>query len=193
VLPDPPRGEVVAEAVGRRDLPPGALAPRVSVGAGDATVDLWVIDDVLEVRHHDPQALSDRSSVMNIAAAPGALAALDDDRVRAFRLVPGERAIQPIVIHAARLGLDDLGRAVPGIQLLAAAHGARGYAIAVRLDTTLAHDYIAAFTTEGALSYIYPVPPPPLGGRALPVGLAMNDAALVVFHDGVTVAGLPLP
>jgi hypothetical protein len=189
VLADPPRGEVPAEAIEPRDVPTGARAPHVSLPAGQ----LWVVDDVLEVRHHDPDALSNRSSVMNVAAAPGALHALDDDRVRAFRLVPGERAIQPAIIDPSTLALDDLGTAVPGIDLLAAAHGAKGYAVAVRLDTSLTNDYIAAFTVDGTLSYAYPLPPPPSGGRALPVGIAMTDDAVVVFHDGTTVSALPSP
>jgi hypothetical protein len=189
VLADPPRGEVLAEAIETREVPIGARAASVSVPAGQ----FWVVDDVLEVRHHDPQSLSNRSSVMNIAAAPGALHALDDDRVRAFRLVPGERALQPIIIDPATLRLDDLGTAVPGIDLLAAAHGTKGYAIAVRLDTSLANDYVAAFTTDGTLSYAYALPPPPNGGRALPVGIAMTDDAVIVFHDGNTISALPPP
>jgi len=193
LLADPPRGEVRATRIDRRQVPTSARAPYVRVGDGDTAVELWVVDDVLEVRHHDPQALSNRSSVMAIASAPGALFGLDADRVRAFRLVPGEHAIQPVVVHAAALRIDDLGTAVPGISLLAAAHGKRGYAVAIRADTTLAHDYIAAFTAEGVLSWAYPLPSPPNGGRALPVGLAMRDDAVVVFHDGTTVAGLPPP
>lgn len=194
-LGDPPRGEARATAVPRRDVPEHAGSPSLTVGEGDDRVELWSVDDVLELRYHDPSLISDRSAVKDISSAPGALGAISDDprAARAFRLPQGEAAIQPVVIHVDGLELRELGTAMPGISLLAAAHGVRGYAIAVRLDATLQHDYVAALTADGRVAWVYELPAPPGGGRAQPVGLAMTDQLVVVFHDAVAVAALPAP
>jgi len=192
---DPPRGEARAAAVPRREVPPGAGRPAITIGDGDDQVDLWAADDVLELRYHDPEVLSDRSAVKDISSAPGALGAIADDprAVRALRLTPGESSIQPIVVHVDGLELRALGDPLPGLQVLAAAHGARGFAIAVRLDTSLQHDYVAALTADGLVTWVYELPPPPNGGRAQPTGLAITDDLVVVFHDAVAVAALPAP
>jgi len=191
-LGDPPRGEVRAQPVDRRQVPPTAGEPRLTVGEGDAQVDAWIVDDVLELRHHRPDVMSSRSAVKDIAGSPGALHLLVDGRVRAFRLVAGEAALQPVLMDVAAIDWTDLGAKVPGIDLLAAAQSERGYAIAVRLDASLQHDYVARFAADGTPVWVYPLPPPPGGGRALPVGLAWTaDDAVVVFHDGTTLAYLP--
>lgn len=190
---DPPRGEARATAVARREVP--RTGPSVSVGEGDERVELWAEDDVLELRYHDPAMVSDRSAIKDVSSAPGALGLVPDDprAVRAFRLPQGEATIQPIVVHVDGLELRQLGAAMPGISLLAAAHGARGYAMALRLDASLQHDYVAAVTADGQVAWVYELPAPPNGGRAQPVGLAMTDELVVVFHDAVAVAALPAP
>lgn len=182
-LPEPPRGGVRAAAAPRRRL-------EVSVGEGAERVDLWVADDVLELRHHDPQAMSDRSAVKDVA---GGLHELADGTVRAVRYVPGEPRLQPVIVHPRAIVLDELGASVPGIALLDAAHRDDGFVLAIRLDSSLARDYVAAFTAEGTLTYVWPLPPPPGAGRVHPVGVALADDAVVVFHDGATVTALPPP
>jgi hypothetical protein len=85
--------------------------------------------------------------------------------------------------------------AVPGISLLAHAISPVGdVALAVRLDKTLKHDYVAGFAANALLLWVYPLPET---ARVDPVGIAIGlDAgrapeAVVVFHDGDTVTILP--
>jgi hypothetical protein len=182
--PDPPRGEVRAERAEWKDV--------VTVGEGDNRVDAWIVDDVLELRHHRPDVMSSRSAVKAIAGAPGALHLLGDGRLRAFRLVEGEAAIQPVLLDPGPIDFVELGPKLPGIDLLAAAQSERGFAVAIRLDASLTRDYVARLAGDGTLVWVYRLPPPPGAGRALPVGLAWTaDDAVVVFHDGTTLAYLP--
>lgn len=85
--------------------------------------------------------------------------------------------------------------ALPGISLLANAISPVGdVALAVRLDKTLKHDYIAGFAANALLLWVYPLPET---ARVDPVGIAIGlDAerapeAVVVFHDGDTLTILP--
>lgn len=78
---------------------------------------------------------------------------------------------------------------VPGIGLIGHAVSKVGNtALAVRLDTSLQHDYIAGFAANAALQWVYPLPQVP---RPDPVGLAVAHDAVVVFHDGDTITVLP--
>jgi hypothetical protein len=84
---------------------------------------------------------------------------------------------------------------VPGISLLGHAISPVGdVALAVRLDTSIKRDYIAAFAANALLIYVYPLP---RVMRADPVGvaIALDDQrapeAVVVFHDGDLVTVLP--
>lgn len=84
---------------------------------------------------------------------------------------------------------------VPGISILAHAISPVGdVALAVRMDKTLKHDYIAGYAANALLLWVYPLPET---ARVDPVGVAIGlDAerapeAVVVFHDGDTVTILP--
>jgi hypothetical protein len=84
---------------------------------------------------------------------------------------------------------------VPGIGVLAHAISPVGdVALAVRLDRSLAHDYIAGYAANAQLRWVSPLPSI---ARADPIGVAVGlDAArapvaVVVFHDGDTVTILP--
>jgi hypothetical protein len=84
---------------------------------------------------------------------------------------------------------------VPGIAMLAHAVSPVGdVALAVRLDKSLKHDYIAGFSANALLRWVYPLPPTT---RVDPIGIAIGlDAerapeAVVVFHDGDTLTILP--
>lgn len=78
---------------------------------------------------------------------------------------------------------------VPGIGLIGHAISKVGNtALAVRLDTSLERDYIAGYSANAALQWIYPLPGVP---RPDPVGIALAPDAVVVFHDGDTVTVLP--
>jgi hypothetical protein len=84
---------------------------------------------------------------------------------------------------------------VPGISLLGQAISPVGdVALAVRMDTSIKRDFIAAYAANALLIWVYPLPEIL---RADPVGvaIALDDErvpeAVVVFHDGDTVSVLP--
>jgi hypothetical protein len=77
----------------------------------------------------------------------------------------------------------------PGIQLLGWSTSPVGdVALAVRLDSSLRRDYIAAYTATALLVWTWRLPDTP---RADPVGVAVAPDAVVVFHDGDTFTVLP--
>jgi hypothetical protein len=115
--------------------------------------------------------------------------------VRGFGLGNGVASVQPVEVPLDQLITDPIGPALPGIALLAVAHDdATGtFAAVIRLDSTLTHDYVAAFTAGGALGWVWRLPPPRGGARALPTGVVIGRDGVVVFHDGSAVSGLPPP
>jgi hypothetical protein len=193
-IADPPRGEASATAVPQKEVPapPEWSALLLDPGTRDA-VDLAVHDSVLVIHYANPDLVADRQAVRDFANGDGALAVIAPRQVRGFQKVYGEDMIQPVVVHVDGLELDTLGAPLPGISILGAAQGDRGFVVAVRLDATLQHDYVAAVTADGALAWVYPLPPPPGQGRTAPVGVALTDGAAVVFFDGQILAALPPP
>ncbi|MBV8762254.1 MAG: hypothetical protein JO257_33495 [Deltaproteobacteria bacterium] len=78
---------------------------------------------------------------------------------------------------------------VPGIGLIGHAIDAVGNtALAVRLDRSLERDFIAGYAANMLLMWVWPLPHQP---RPDPVGLAVANDAVVVFHDGDTLTILP--
>ena len=84
---------------------------------------------------------------------------------------------------------------VPGISLLGKAISPVGdAALAVRLDTSIKHDFIAAYAANALLIYVFPLPEVL---RADPVGVAIaldddgHAEAVVAFYDGDQLAVLP--
>ncbi|HEX8111784.1 MAG TPA: hypothetical protein VF516_28830, partial [Kofleriaceae bacterium] len=78
---------------------------------------------------------------------------------------------------------------VPAISALGHAVDAVGNtAIAVRMDSSLRHDFIVGYAANALLMYVYPLPEIP---RADPVGVAVAPDAVLVFHDGDTFTVLP--
>ena len=78
---------------------------------------------------------------------------------------------------------------VPANGLLGHAIDAVGNtAIAVRMDSSLRHDFIAGYAANALMVYVYPLPEVP---RADPVGVAIAPDAVLVFHDGDTFTVLP--
>jgi hypothetical protein len=78
---------------------------------------------------------------------------------------------------------------VPAISALGHAVDAVGNtAIAVRMDSSLRHDFIVGYAANALLMYVYPLPEVP---RADPVGVAIAPDAVLVFHDGDTFTVLP--
>ena len=80
-------------------------------------------------------------------------------------------------------------RPVPGIAALAHAVAASGEtAVVVRVDRSLARDVVAAYTPTALLVYVHALP---VRKRVDPVGVAVTDDAVVVFHDGESLTVLP--
>ena len=78
---------------------------------------------------------------------------------------------------------------VPGIGLIGHAVDSIGdTALAVRLDRSLERDFIVGYAANALLMWVYPLPRQP---RPDPVGLAVANDAVVVFHDGDTLTILP--
>jgi hypothetical protein len=78
---------------------------------------------------------------------------------------------------------------VPAISALGHAVDAVGdTAIAVRMDSSLRHDFVVGYAANALLMYVYPLPEVP---RADPVGVAVASDAVLVFHDGDTFTVLP--
>jgi len=78
---------------------------------------------------------------------------------------------------------------VPAISALGHAVDAVGNtAIAIRMDSSLRHDFIVGYAANALLMYVHPLPEVP---RADPVGVAIAPDAVLVFHDGDTFTVLP--
>ncbi|HUQ01344.1 MAG TPA: hypothetical protein VM261_02560 [Kofleriaceae bacterium] len=84
---------------------------------------------------------------------------------------------------------------LPGLTVLAASHlvgTARGAAV-VRSDSSLVHDYLAAYD-HGAIAWTWPLPAPPdPAGRGGPIGLTATAQHIIVFFDGGRVARFTAP
>jgi hypothetical protein len=78
---------------------------------------------------------------------------------------------------------------VPGIALVAHAIDSIGdVALAVQLDASLDHHFIAGYAANSLLMWVYPLP---RVQRADAIGLAVAPDAVLVFHDGDTLTVLP--
>jgi hypothetical protein len=78
---------------------------------------------------------------------------------------------------------------VPAISALGHAIDAVGNtAIALRIDSSLRHDYVVGYAANSLLMYVHRLPEIL---RADPVGLAVAPDAVLVFHDGDTFTVLP--
>ena len=88
------------------------------------------------------------------------------------------------------LDLDATGSfPVPAISALGHAIDAVGNtAIALRMDSSLRHDFVVGYAANALLMYVHRLPEIP---RADPVGLAVAPDAVLVFHDGDTFTVLP--
>jgi hypothetical protein len=78
---------------------------------------------------------------------------------------------------------------VPAISALGHAVDAVGNtAVAIRMDSSLRHDFVVGYAANALLMYVYPLPEIP---RADPVGIAIAPDAVLVFHDGDSFTVLP--
>lgn len=86
-------------------------------------------------------------------------------------------------LHAA------FAKPVPGIDVVG--HGVSVHgdaALAVRLDRSRTHDFIAGYAANALLAWVHVLPE---RERVDPIGVAVAEDAVVVFHDGDTVSVLP--
>jgi hypothetical protein len=82
-----------------------------------------------------------------------------------------------------------VARPVPGVAVTAHAMDSVGDTVlAIRLDPSLARDFIAGYAANALLMWVYPLPRMP---RVDPIGVALAPGAVVVFHDGDTLTILP--
>jgi hypothetical protein len=78
---------------------------------------------------------------------------------------------------------------VPGISVMASGIDRVGdVAMAIRLDASLERDFIVGYAANALLMWVYPLP---VQTRADPIGIAVGNGAVVVFHDGDTLTILP--
>lgn len=86
------------------------------------------------------------------------------------------------------------GPRLPGLTVLAAARvaGRDAGAVVVRADSSLARDFLAGYV-GAAVTWVWPLPPPPDGARAGPVGLTADDRGVTIFFDAHRVARFTAP
>lgn len=111
--------------------------------------------------------------------------------VRAARIGPfaGVSEMNLLDIDATGSLHGQVAFPVPALSMLGYAIDAVGTtAIALRIDASLRHDYIAGFAPSALLMYVYPLPEIP---RPDPVGVAIAPDGVLVFHDGDSFTVLP--
>lgn len=157
--------------------------------------DVWrwaVEDEALVARDHEGRQRWRLGRRM--AAVVGAFAATPPEVPVVRAVIAGVRdgrgAFTIVDVEGLTGEQGTAAQSIPGIQILASAFGPHGVtALVVRLDTSLTRDYVATFDGNGLLLWVYPLPEAPRGD---PVGVAVDDERVVVFHDGDRLAVLPL-
>jgi hypothetical protein len=188
------RGEhavIVALATGRA-TPAPPVADRAELRYADATW-RWAVDGEALVARDGADKERWRFG-RRVAALVGAFAA-EPPQVPVVRAVvagtrDGHGVFSIIDIDGTSGSQGSAAHPVPGIQVLATGFGPHGVTVlAVRLDTSLTRDYIAAFDGNGLLLWVWPLPAQP---RPDAVGIALDALRVVVFHDGDRLSVLPL-
>jgi hypothetical protein len=126
-----------------------------------------------------------------IGILPGQAHEVPMVRVVNLKGASGHGFVDLIDIDATGSRLGQAGALVPGIQIIGHAFAPTpgDTVLAVRLDTTLQHDYLAAHDGRGGLAWVWPLPE---RARPDPVGLAFaDDGSVIAFHDGDRVSVLP--
>ncbi|MEZ4366276.1 MAG: hypothetical protein R2939_08295 [Kofleriaceae bacterium] len=80
---------------------------------------------------------------------------------------------------------------LPGISILASAMADDGTtALATRVDASLSRDVVALLDRRGAVAWVWPLPH---REHVEPLGVAVADEVVLVFHDGDQLTWLPRP
>jgi hypothetical protein len=183
--------DVAARAAGRMFIREDSVGDcLVAAGAGP-----WSLTG------DDPRALALARGVCRFAVdlESGAARRLDDAPPPAALtgddvLRDGDGTWQQVIAD----GRSTVGRRasprLPGLTVLAAARFAPRHAgaVVIRADTSLQRDYLAAYD-ERDIFWVWPLPPPPDGGRGGPVAVATTVDDIYVFFDGHRVARFTAP
>ncbi|HWU90743.1 MAG TPA: hypothetical protein VN253_25930, partial [Kofleriaceae bacterium] len=101
----------------------------------------------------------------------------------------GSPLVRVIDIDATGSLHGAVARPMPGIALLGWSTSTVGdAALAIRLDASVRRDFIAGYAANAMVMWVYPLPEV---ARPDPIGVAVAPEAVVVFHDGDTLAILP--
>lgn len=121
--------------------------------------------------------------LLGVVARPGAAPVARAIDIAAVRGAP---AFGLVDLDAAGMPHPAPGPRVPGIAVLDAALASSGAAaLAIRIDTSMQRDVVAAYTADGHLAWTAPLPIRP---RPDPVGVAIAPDAVLAFFDGDTLA-----
>lgn len=124
-----------------------------------------------------------------LGVIPGAGYEVPTVRVARLSGANGQGQVELLDIDATGSRRGHAAHPIPGIVVLAHTFRAGDTALAVRLDTSLRHDYIAAFDRRAGLRWVWPLPE---STRVDPIGLAISDTKVYAFFDGAHIAVLPL-
>jgi hypothetical protein len=141
----------------------------------------------------DPRGVEQWRTRTTFDAVIGVLPGLSHEvpMVRAAKLdgVSGRGMVDLLDVEVTGSRQGQAGALVPGIQILGHAFRPPGdTALAVRLDASVRHDFIAAHDRHGRLAWVATLPELP---RVDPVGLAITEDAVLAFHDGRLLTVLP--
>lgn len=166
--------------------------PPLIVRHRDRTWEIEQIDRKIVAFHPGQRARPAWSTKREYAALLGAVYLPEQSpmvRVANFGAFAGQPELRLFDIDATGSLAGAVSFPVPGISTIGFGTSSIGdVALAVRLDRSIQRDFIAAYAANAVLLWVYPLPEVT---RADPVGIALADRAVVVFHDGDTITVLP--
>jgi len=169
--------------------PAAAEPPTVRVVYRTHTWDITRTDERIVAREHGKLAWQTRHPYSALLGAVYLAELAPMVRVASMGAFGGRAEMNLLDIDATGSLHGQAAFPVPAIGMLGHAINAVGdTAIAVRMDTSLRHDFIVGYAANALLVYVYPLPEVP---RADPVGVAVAPDAVLVFHDGDTFTVLP--
>jgi len=166
--------------------PASPLPAAITARHGKRSWQIQLGDDALEAigSGADSWKISTRFAAL-LGVIPGVGHEVPTVRVAHLNGTSGRGFVGVLDIDATGSRRGQAAHPIPGIVVLAHAFLDGDTALAVRLDTSLRHDYLAAFDRRANLRWLWPLPELT---RVDPVGLAISDAAVYAFFDGAYVA-----
>jgi hypothetical protein len=163
--------------------------PPIRVHDGNRTWEITRTEQRIIAREHGKIAWQTRNAYTSLLGA--VYLTEQAPMVRATRIgeFAGSSEMNLLDIDATGSLHGQVAFPVPALSMLGYAIDAVGTtAIAIRLDSSLRHDYIAGFAASALLIYVYPLPEL---DRPDPVGVAFAPDGVLVFHDGDLFTVLP--